>query len=113
MLVDDVPRANIHIQYVPQHGLAEKRERYLNRFFTWTGDGGRFMLSTYVNGDGVPHGEYALEFKWVEQKLAGEEDRFEGRYSNPTSPFMLIEVNGQRDLDLGTIRLKTRASPRD
>ena len=108
VLVDGVPTPGVHVQYVPQGEIAERRERYLNRFFMLTGEGGKFSLSTYVNGDGIPYGEYVLEFKLLEQRLSGEVDKFGGNYSNIRSPFMTIKVEKDADLDLGEIELKTR-----
>ena len=108
VVVDGEPKSGIHVQYVPQGEIAEKRERYLNRFFLLTGSRGTFSLSTYQNGDGIPAGEYVLEFKWIEQQLSGERDKFNGYYSNVRSPFMTINVEENHDLDLGEIELKTR-----
>ena len=108
-LVDGVPTSGVHVQYVPQGEIAERRERYLNRFFLMTGEGGTFSLSTYVNGDGIPYGEYVLEFKFLEQRLSGEVDKFGGNYSNVRSPFMTIKVEKDADLELGEIELKTRS----
>ncbi len=108
VLVDGVPTSGVHVQYVPQGEIAERRERYLNRFFLMTGEGGKFSLSTYVNGDGIPYGEYVLEFKLLEQRLSGEVDKFSGNYSNIRSPFMTIKVEKGADVDLGEIELKTR-----
>ena len=107
VLVDGVPTAGVQVHYAPQVEIAEKRERYRNRFFLQSGDGGKFSLSTYVNGDGIPFGEYALEFKWMEQRLSGEVDRFGGRYSYPAPPLMKIQVNN-KSIDLGEIRLETK-----
>ena len=106
VLVDEKPIPGVLIQYVPQAEIAEKRERYRNRFFLQTGEGGRFSLSTYVHGDGVPYGEYALEFKWIEQRLSGEFDRLGGLYSYPSPTTFKITVKRGTDLDLGEIRLK-------
>lgn len=108
VLVDGVPMSGVHIQYVPQGAIAEKRERYLNRFFLLSGNGGRFSLSTYQTGDGIPYGEYVLEFKWIEQRLSGELDKLGGHYANAKLPFMIIQVEENHDLDLGEIELKTR-----
>ena len=107
VLVDGVPTAGVHIQYVPQGHIAETRERYINRFFLQSGDGGKFSLSTYVNGDGIPYGDYVLEFKWLEQRLSGEVDRLAGMYSDPAIPFLTIHVKKNQDLDLGEIQLTT------
>ena len=110
VLVDEVPTPGIHIQYVPLHEIAERRERYRNRFFMLTRTGGRFSLSTYVDGDGLPYGDYALEFRWIEQNLSGERDRFGGRYSKP--PFKTIKVEAGKELDLGEIKLSTKPDAR-
>lgn len=107
VLVDGVPTAGVQIQYVPLGNIAETRERYLNRFFLQSGDGGKFSLSTYVNGDGIPYGDYALEFKWLEQRLSGEVDRLAGVYSDSAAPFLTIHVQKNQDLDLGEIHLTT------
>ena len=112
ILVDGIPTAGIHIQYVPQGEIAEKRERYLNRFFLLSRDGGRFSLSTYQNGDGIPAGDYVLEFKWIVQLLSGEEDRFGGHYSNVRAPLITIRVEEDQDVDLGEIDLRTRPEDR-
>ena len=83
-------------------------ERFLNRVFVHTCEDGTFSLSTYVDGDGVPYGEYVLEFTWMEQCFSGEKDRLCGAYSDPEKTFIRITVDRNRgDLDLGTIRLKT------
>jgi hypothetical protein len=111
VVIDGIPMQGVQIQYVPQAEIAEKRDRYLNRLFLVSGDGGLFSLSTYVNGDGVPYGEYTLEFKWVEQRLDGEIDRLGGFYSDPSAPFMKIRVEKGKSLDLGEIKLETRIDP--
>ena len=69
------------------------------------GPDGVLAQGTYLEGDGVPYGEYTLEFKWFEQRLSGERDRFGGRYSNPASPFKKIKVEKGADLELGNIEL--------
>ena len=113
VLVDGVPTSGVHVQYVPLGEIAERRERYLNRFFMMTAEQGKFSLSTYVNGDGIPYGEYVLEFKLLEQRLSGEVDKFGGDYSNVRSPFMTITVEKDLDLDLGEIKLKTRTETKN
>lgn len=110
ILVNDNPMAGVQIQYVPQAEIAEKRERYRNRFFLQTGDGGKFSLSTYIHGDGIPFGEYALEFKWLEQRFSGEVDRLGGRYSYPAISKFKFKVEQGKDLDLGEIRLIATAN---
>ena len=108
VLVDGVPTAGVHIQYVPQSEIAERRERYLNRFFLLSREGGKFSLSTYVDGDGIPIGEYALEFKWIEQRLSGEIDKLGGVYADSSSPFLKIKVEKGRDINLGEIQLTSK-----
>jgi hypothetical protein len=106
--VDGVPMPGVHIQYVPQTEIAEGRERYINRFFVHSREGGKFSLSTYVDGDGIPYGKYVLEFKWFEQRLSGEFDKFGGKYSDPDSPLLMkITVEKGPDIDLGEVKLTT------
>ena len=106
--VDQLPVAGVQVRYIPCSEIAETRERFLNRFFVHTQEDGTFSLSTYVDGDGIPYGEYVLEFTWMEQCFSGEKDRLRGAYSDPQKTFLRITVDRNNgDMNLGTIRLKT------
>lgn len=108
VVVDQLPVAGVQVRYIPCSEIAETRERFLNRFFVHTDEDGLFSLSTYVDGDGIPYGEYVLEFTWLEQCFSGEKDRLRGAYSDPQKPFLRISVDRHTgNLNLGTIRLQT------
>lgn len=63
-----------------------------------TDQDGRFRLSTYESGDGVPDGEYVLSFEWRDYSpFTGSydgPDKLGGRYSTPianSSPLLLLQ----------------------
>lgn len=107
ILVDGVPTSGVQVRYTPRSELAETRDRFLNRFYVHSNDLGDFSLSTYVDGDGIPIGEYVLEFTWLEQRFSGEVDRLDGEYSNPEKPHIQIKVEQGKDQDLGNVELRT------
>ncbi|UUO06471.1 hypothetical protein M4951_24385 [Blastopirellula sp. J2-11] len=78
-----------------------------------TSEDGRFALSTYVEGDGVPPGSYALTFYWgkLNQMSVGFSgpDRLKNRYNKPEkSPVKLTLTADQKPVDLGEIELTTK-----
>jgi hypothetical protein len=64
---------------------------------------GKFAVSTYQSGDGVPEGEYVLTFVWGKfdliSKSYGGADRLKGRYRDPEAG---------KPIDLGCIELSTK-----
>lgn len=107
ILVDGLPTSGVQVRYIPRYEIAETRDRFLNRFYVHSNDTGDFSLSTYVDGDGIPIGEYVLEFTWLEQQFSGEFDRLGGKYSNPEKPHIQIRVEDGKDLDLGELEFQT------
>ena len=82
---------------------------------TLTGEDGKFEISTYKSGDGVPAGDYTLAFMWGKLNLIagsyGGPDKLNGRYSDPkTSEFKFTVATGEdaAAIDLGTIELTTK-----
>lgn len=76
-----------------------------------TGEDGKFEISTYKAGDGVPAGEYVLTFVWGRMDLIsasyGGPDKLGGAYSDPgKSEFKVVVVEGE-PTDLGKIELVT------
>ena len=72
---------------------------------------GKFTISTYESGDGMPPGDYVLTFLWGEMNRMkggyGGPDKLNDRYSDPkTSEVKFTVVEGQ-PTDLGTIELTT------
>lgn len=109
VLVDGEPKKNISVICIPLSEIAERRPSFQRGFQGVTQLDGTFAMSTYSRGDGLPHGDYAVGFRMVEQKPSGEKDLFEGRYAYKAGikPFLKIKVAPDEDLDMGEIELKT------
>lgn len=79
-----------------------------------TGEGGKFEISTYESGDGVPAGEYVLTFEWKQLNLVtmnfGGPDRLNKRYNDPAKSEVRfkVEEGAKGPIDLGTIALTTK-----
>lgn len=79
-----------------------------------TGEGGKFEISTYESGDGVPVGEYVLTFEWKQLNLVtmnfGGPDRLNNRYRDPSKSAVrfVVEEGAKGPIDLGTIALTTK-----
>ncbi len=73
---------------------------------------GKFALTTYESGDGVPVGEYKVTFKWGQINLMSgryEGDKFKGKYADPGTSEVSIQVTESSEpVDLGTIDLTTK-----
>jgi hypothetical protein len=76
-----------------------------------TGDDGKFALSTYEAGDGVPPGSYVLTFEWGQLNMFsmqyGGPDKLKGRYSDPKQSQVRVTA-GEEPVDLGRIELTTK-----
>ena len=75
-----------------------------------TGDDGRFEISTYEQGDGVPAGDYALTFFWGKMNIMtggyDAPDRLGGRYQEATRSVTKFTVEESGDpIDLGDVVL--------
>jgi hypothetical protein len=79
---------------------------------TYTDDEGKFSLSTYESGDGVPAGEYVVCFYWGEYNLMsrdyGGKDKLGNRYLDPKTCPIRVKVEEGKPADMGTIELSTK-----
>ena len=71
---------------------------------------GKFSLSTNIQGDGLPVGEYVLLVQWgkllgISMKYDG--DKLNGKYNDPKTPAKTFTVKAGVPVDLGTIDLKS------
>jgi hypothetical protein len=111
LYVDGKPAASV---LVTLHDLAGVDESQPTFSTTFTGDDGRFSLSTYEEGDGVPEGEYAVTFFWGELNPIslqyGGEDKLTGRYNDPKNPPVKVKVEAGKPTDLKRIELTTSGS---
>lgn len=77
-----------------------------------TGENGVFALSTYVTGDGVPVGDYALTYVWGDFNLIsmsyGGKDKLNKRYSKPDDSITKFNAKEGAAIDLGEIALTTK-----
>lgn len=73
---------------------------------------GKFAISTYESGDGLPAGDYTLTFTWQEFNVISRdysgEDKLNGRYSDPATSTIKLTVKEGEENDLGVVALTTK-----
>lgn len=108
VFVDGKPAAMLTIECVSATGL-DKEHPTLSTALT--DEDGNFSFGTYVSGDGVPVGTYALIFQWGTLNTfrhSYDGDKLNGRYRDAeTSPVKFTAKIGE-PLDLGTIELTSQ-----
>lgn len=77
-----------------------------------TENDGKFSMTTYETGDGMPPGEYVLTFTWQEFNVFsmsyGGPDKLNDRYNDPQKSEVKVFVkSGGKPIDLGEIKLTT------
>ena len=107
--VDGMPVEGIRVEIQDVKGLDPKQPTYSSAF---TDAAGKFALSTYENGDGVPEGEYALTYMWgklnVMSMAYGGPDKLNNKYSDAKNTPFKIKVEAGKPTDLGVVDLKTK-----
>jgi prepilin-type N-terminal cleavage/methylation domain-containing protein/prepilin-type processing-associated H-X9-DG protein len=81
---------------------------------TWTGDDGRFVLSTYEVGDGAPAGEYRVVVQWPAYRHGKDvgPDRLEGKFANPETSGLTAKVSkGTNELLPFDLKVKLEEVP--
>lgn len=108
VLVDGKPGPAIKVELTDVKGIDREQPTVSH---TFTGTDGKFAISTYENGDGVPEGDYILTFYWGElhplSMQYGGEDKLKNRYSDPEKSTFKVKVEKDKPVDLGTIELTT------
>lgn len=78
----------------------------------FTDKDGKFAISTYEAGDGVPPGDYQLTYLWGQFNMNmqyGGPDKLNDRYSDPSKSAQKFPVApGSKPIDLGKIDLTTK-----
>ncbi len=77
---------------------------------TYTDASGKFEISTYNKGDGVPEGDYILTVRWGKLNaltMSYDGDKFKGKYDAEKSPIKFSVKTGE-PTDLGTIELSVK-----
>lgn len=107
--VDGQPAAMLQIQCHPVGGMDREDPTVTQAI---TDQEGKFQLSTYEAGDGVPLGEYKLTFVWQDFSVLSASysgpDKLKKRYSNPDSSEFPLTVEQGSPIDLGRIELTTK-----
>lgn len=108
--VDGVaPASGIQIECHPVAGL-DTQNPTVSR--TECDAEGKFSISTYTAGDGVPAGDYILTFVWQEFNIMSRNysgpDKLKGRYADLAKSTVKITVKSEGETDLGEIALVTK-----
>lgn len=78
----------------------------------YTKEDGKFAVSTYQQGDGVPEGEYVLTFVWGKMQPLGNTyggpDKLKGRYKDPKESKVRVKVEKGKPADVGRVELTTK-----
>ncbi|MFQ5732027.1 MAG: hypothetical protein ACE5KM_08735 [Planctomycetaceae bacterium] len=103
------PGSPIAVKCHPVDGMDKQNPTISSAF---TAEGGKFEISTYNSGDGIPEGQYVLTFYWGKHNPFtmnyGGPDKLKNRYKNPKTSKFKITVKAGEPTDLGRIDLKTK-----
>ena len=109
ILVDNKPVQMLAVRCANVAGI-DKADPTISSAFT--DEAGKFQISTFNKGDGVPEGEYVLTFEWGTMNLIsmqyGGPDKLKGKYSDPKTSQVKFTVTAGMPTDLGTINLTTK-----
>lgn len=115
--VDGNPEANIIVKCVPEGDFPYKDKAEIASSMSAVTDmNGKFKLTTYETGDGVPAGKYALTFDWQPLVLAKQQDeattakadRFKGKYATAAKSPLKITVEENKSQVLDPIDLSVK-----
>ncbi len=107
--VDGQPAADLAVFFTSDNGVDKDHPT----FSTANTDAeGRFTVSTYETGDGIPEGTYAVTFLWGQMNLMtmsyGGPDKLDGRYSKPETSTFKVTVKKGQPADMGKLSLTTK-----
>jgi hypothetical protein len=109
VLVDGQPASLVQVSLHDVKGM-DKQHPTLSSGFT--GDDGKFSLTTYEFGDGVPEGEYKVTFMLGQLNMVsmqyGGPDKLNARYSDPEKTEFRVKVEKGKPADMGKIELTTK-----
>jgi len=107
--VDGQPAAQLKVGCYDVNGIDSESPTVSSGM---TDEQGKFEISTYASGDGVPEGEYVLTFLWGKLNLIsksyGGPDKLKGRYLDPQKSKHRFKVEAGKPTDLGRIELSTK-----
>ena len=113
--IDGSPVAGVGVLFVPAGDAADTviDDEFVVAHSATTDAEGKFSVSTYVPGDGVPPGDYNVVFRWVPGPLqpnppnAAALKAFSKKYGNPGKSEIKQNV-GTTPVDMPAIELKTK-----
>ncbi len=110
LIVDGKPAAAVQVTLTDTKGMDQELPTYSSAM---TEENGKFSISTYELGDGVPEGDYVVTFVWGELNLFsmqyGGPDKLKDKYSDPKTSTFKIKVEKGKPADMGRIELTTAA----
>lgn len=115
--VDGNPEPNVFVKCVPEGDFPYKDKMEIAGAMSGVTDiQGKFKLTTYETGDGVPAGKYSLTFTWPPLVLAKKQDenetakadRLKGKYVAADKSPLKITVEENKAQVLDPIDLSTK-----
>ena len=107
--VDGQPAAELAVFFTNTNGVDKNQPTYSTAN---TDAEGRFQVSTYESGDGIPEGTYAVTFMWGQVNLMtmsyGGPDKLNDRYSDPETSTFKVTVKRGEPADMGKLLLTTK-----
>ncbi len=112
VFVDGVPVPVKTPLKVECHNVAGMDQEHPTISSALTMEDGKFEISTYESGDGLPPGDYVLTFMWGKMNLIagnyGGPDLLKKKYLNPDKSEFKVTVKEGEPVDLGKIELTTK-----
>ena len=109
LLVDGEPAEGVQVTLHNVAGIDAKQPTFSQGF---SDKEGKFKLSTYEEGDGVPEGDYVLTFFWGQinplSMQFGGPDKLQEKYQDPAQSKFKVKVEKGKPVDLGRIELTTK-----
>ncbi len=107
--VDGKPVEGIQVALHDKAGPDNQQPTYPQGF---TDADGNIRISTYVEGDGAPAGDYAVTFAWQEFNLMSRSysgpDKLNKKYSDPKKTPFSVSLGEGKPNDLGNVELTTK-----
>ena len=105
VLVDGKPAKDVFVSFHPREAVGDRPYLPSGR----TNENGEFVLSTFVEGDGAPAGEYDVTVTWPVRfnpiSTLWEGDQLKGRYRDKAKPAFTITLEKKRQ-ELAPFELK-------
>ena len=105
VLIDGEPVEMVEVKCHPEPGTSEIKYPLTAS----TDKDGKFSMTTYEAGDGLPEGTYTLTFQALQMGFVTQ-DKLRGKFSDPKKSKQTVKSTGVKAdvVDLGTIELKTK-----